>query len=120
VQSRVQVLSDATPMVAPFFISDGELPIADDARAQLTESAGAVLDTALAELEKVETWEAGSLEEVLRRALVEGLGLKARFAFGPVRTAVSGQRISPPLFESMQILGRDSTLARLRGLRETL
>ncbi len=52
--------------------------------------------------------------------LVDGLGIKARLAFGPLRTAVSGQRISPPLFESMEILGKTSTLARLRALRDSL
>jgi glutamyl-tRNA synthetase len=48
---------------------------------------------------------------------VENLGLKPRLAFGPVRTAVSGRRISPPLFESMVILGRESSLRRLRVFR---
>jgi glutamyl-tRNA synthetase len=45
---------------------------------------------------------------------VEGLGIKPRLAYGPVRTAITGRRVSPPLFESMVILGRDSSLARLR------
>ncbi|WP_162149029.1 hypothetical protein, partial [Arthrobacter sp. H41] len=44
-------------------------------------------------------------------------GLKPRFAFGPVRTAISGRRISPPLFESMVILGREASLARIRAFR---
>ncbi len=62
----------------------------------------------------------GDRGRALRSALVEGLGLKPKFAFGPLRTAVSGQRVSPPLFESMEILGKDSTLARLAALRATL
>ena len=49
-----------------------------------------------------------SSEAALREAVVDGLGIKPKFAFGPLRTAVSGQRISPPLFESMEILGKDS------------
>ena len=52
--------------------------------------------------------------------IVDGLGIKPRFAFGPLRTAVSGARISPPLFESMEILGKTSTLSRLRALRDSL
>jgi glutamyl-tRNA synthetase len=120
VQTRVQVLSEATPMVAPFYLDDDELPVADDARAQLTDASAGVLDAALAALDSVQAWEAKTLEAVLRAALVEGLGLKARLAFGPVRTAISGQRISPPLFESMEILGRESSLRRLRALRLTL
>jgi len=120
VQTRVQVLSEATPMVAPFFTSDDELPVADDARAQLNDTATSVLEAALTALEGVRTWQAAELEAALRAALVEDLGLKPRVAFGPVRTAVSGQRISPPLFESMEILGRSSSLARLRNLHASL
>ena len=47
---------------------------------------------------------------------MDGLGIKPKFAFGPLRTAVSGQRVSPPLFESMEILGKTSTLARIHAL----
>jgi glutamyl-tRNA synthetase len=49
----------------------------------------------------------------LRTALVDKLGLKPRLAFGPVRAAVTGSRVSPPLFESIELLGRHSTLARI-------
>ena len=65
-------------------------------------------------------WNATAIEGALRTAIVEGLGIKPRFAFGPLRTAVSGARISPPLFESMEILGKTSTLGRLRALRDSL
>ena len=54
------------------------------------------------------------IEAALRAALVEGLGLKPKLAFGPVRVAVTGRRVSPPLFESMELLGRERTLGRLR------
>ena len=53
-----------------------------------------------------------NIQAALKQALVEDLGMKPRLAFGPVRTAISGRRISPPLFESMVILGKDSSLAR--------
>ena len=59
-------------------------------------------------------------DAALRAAIVDGLGIKPRLAFGPLRTAVSGARISPPLFESMEILGKTSTLNRLRSLRDSL
>lgn len=128
IQTRIQVLSEAVPLVAPFYLRGDDLPIADDARAQLKDDAGAVLDAAIAALEPISgappaplggevEWTTGRIEEALRSALIEGMGLKPRFAFGPLRTAVSGQRISPPLFESMEILGKDETLARLRRLR---
>ena len=76
-----------------------------------------MLDAALAALEPVNDWTAENIQAALKEALVEGLGVKPRLAFGPVRTAVSGRRISPPLFESMVILGKDSSLARLRAFR---
>ncbi len=119
-QTRVQVLSEATPLVAPFFLPDDQVPIAPDARAPLGDDAGVVLDAAASALEGLPSWQAADLEAALRSRLVDGLGLKARVAFGPVRTAISGQRISPPLFESLEILGRDSSLTRLRALRDSL
>ncbi|HLS45341.1 MAG TPA: glutamate--tRNA ligase [Ornithinicoccus sp.] len=131
VQTRITTLTDAIPMVAPFYVADDALPIADDARAQLKDDAGAVLDAAMAALEPIDgsipgtlgaqpEWTTERIESALRAALVDGLGIKPRFAFGPLRTAVSGQRISPPLFESMEILGKASTMARLRRLRTEL
>ena len=54
------------------------------------------------------------------RALVDGLGIKPKFAFGPVRVGITGKRVSPPLFESMELLGHESSLSRLRGLRDRL
>ncbi|WP_131105231.1 glutamate--tRNA ligase [Ornithinimicrobium sufpigmenti] len=131
IQTRIQVLSEAVPLVAPFYAGAEELEIADDARSQLKEDASAVLDAAIATLEGIPggrpqplgggvDWTTGRIEAALREALIEGLGLKPRFAFGPLRTAVSGQRISPPLFESMEILGKEETLARLRRLRTQL
>ena len=58
-------------------------------------------------------WTTEAIDESLRAALVDGLGLKPRNAFGPVRVAVTGSRISPPLFESLELLGRERSLARL-------
>ncbi|WP_130014224.1 glutamate--tRNA ligase [Serinicoccus sediminis] len=131
IQTRIQVLSEAVPMVRPFYVRGADLEIAEDARGQLKDDAPAVLDAAVAALEPISgaapeplgggvDWTHERIEAALREALVDGLGLKPRFAFGPLRTAVSGQRISPPLFESMQILGREETLDRLRRLRASL
>ena len=131
VQTRIQVLSEAVPLVAPFYVAGDELPIAEEARSQLKEDAPAVLDAALEALDQIPgthpqplgggvEWTTARIEAALREALIDGLGLKPRFAFGPLRTAVSGQRISPPLFESMEILGKEETLARLRRLRVEL
>jgi glutamyl-tRNA synthetase len=64
-------------------------------------------------LAAVEPWEATRLEEALR-ALAEELGEKPRNAFAPIRLAITGSKVSPGLFESLELLGRDRSLARLR------
>ena len=120
VQPRVGLLGEVPEMVAFLFTADADLVIADDARSTLKEGAAEVVDATLSALEASDEWTTEALEKVLREALVEGLGLSPRHAFGPVRVAVSGRRVSPPLFESMEILGRESTLVRLRALRQTL
>ena len=81
-----------------------------------------MLDKAIAALEAVDEadWKTNNLHETLNKALVEEGGYKPRLAFGPVRVAMSGRRVSPPLFESMEILGKDSSLARLRKLAAEL
>lgn len=131
IQTRMALLSEASALVAPFYVADDALEIADDARAQLKDDADKVLATAIGVLEGIDDtgtgvlgsesgWNAAAIEAALRTAIVDGLGIKPKFAFGPLRTAVSGQRISPPLFESMEILGKTSTLTRLRRLHEEL
>lgn len=120
IQERLSVLSEALPKLAFLFTADADLVVADDARAQLGENADEVLDASIAALETVQPFAADEIQEALRGALVDGLGLKPRFAFGPVRVAITGSRVSPPLFESMELLGRESSLTRLRALRATL
>ncbi len=131
IQTRIAHLTEAGPLVAPFYVADDAVDVADDARSQLGDDAGRVLDAATEALDALPdehsgvlgsepSWTAVAVEAALREALVDGLGLKPRVAFGPLRTAVSGRRVSPPLFESMEILGKASTLTRLRALRATL
>lgn len=119
IQERITLLGEAPEMLGFLFKADDAVDIADDARKALPENSGEVLDAALTALAGVETWDAESLQAALRSALVDALGLKPRLAFGPVRTAISGRKVSPPLFESMVILGRESSLARVRALRST-
>ncbi|KLU09679.1 glutamyl-tRNA synthetase, partial [Kocuria sp. SM24M-10] len=116
VQERMNLLGEAPELLSFLFAADDEIELADDARKQLKDSAGDVLRAALEALEPLEDWRAPALETALREAIVDGLGIKPRLAFGPVRTAVSGRRISPPLFESLEILGKESSLARIRAL----
>ena len=58
------------------------------------------------------------IEMALKVALLENLALKPRKAFGPIRVAATGASVSPPLFESLELLGRDRSLARLRAGRD--
>jgi glutamyl-tRNA synthetase len=131
IQTRMALLSEASALVAPFYTADDALEIADDARAQLKDDSGEVLGAAIKALGDIDDtrtgvlgsesgWTAAAIEAALRSAIVEGMGIKPKFAFGPLRTAVSGARISPPLFESMEILGKTSTLARLHRLHDEL
>ncbi|MEP7055854.1 MAG: glutamate--tRNA ligase [Actinomycetota bacterium] len=119
IQERVTLLSEAAEMMA--FLLVDEL-VVDPAAAAKT-LVGEALHTLIAAesaIESVEPWSAAAIEEALRVALVEGLQLKPRNAFGPVRVAVTGRTVSPPLFESMELLGRDRSLARLRSAIEDI
>lgn len=118
IQTRINLLGEAPEMLRFLFIADADLDIAEDAMKGMPENLGDVLDAAIGALSDVSEWTTESLEAALRAALIDGMGLKPRLAFGPVRTGVSGRRISPPLFESLEILGRESSLARLKAFRE--
>ncbi|RBP97938.1 glutamate--tRNA ligase [Bifidobacterium aemilianum] len=119
VQPRVRLLGEVPGMTASLLGTEGFIEPDEDARKQLKDSAAEVLDKAIAALEPVsgDEWHADALHELLDKALIEDGGFKPRLAYGPVRVAMSGRRVSPPLFESMEILGKDLSVARLKGLR---
>ena len=120
VQERMTLLGQAPGMLGFLFAADDAVVLEDDAVAALRPEAVQVLDASLAALEGVAEWTTAAVEQALRAAVVDGLGIKPKFAFAPVRTAVTGRRVSPPLFESLEILGREASLTRLRRLRERL
>ena len=109
-------------MLGFLFTDAAGLAYDDDALAGLPADAAAVLAAARDALDRLpaEAWTHDQIEEALRGALIDGLGLKPRVAFGPVRTAISGRRVSPPLFESMQILGKIDSLERIDRLAARL
>ncbi|TKJ20326.1 glutamate--tRNA ligase [Blastococcus sp. CCUG 61487] len=116
-QERMVVLSEAVGLLGFLFVDDVEIDPAA-AEKQLTgENAVAVLDAATASLGELAEWTTPAIEAALKAALVDGLGLKPRQAFGPVRVAISGRTVSPPLYESMELLGRERSLARLTAAR---
>ncbi len=117
VQTRIVVLADAWDLLK--FLNDDEFALDEKAAAkELRADAGPVLDAALSALEGVDEWRTDRIEETLKAALLEDLALKPRKAFGPLRVAATGASISPPLFESLELLGRDRSLRRLRAGRE--
>ncbi|GAA1949387.1 glutamate--tRNA ligase [Amycolatopsis minnesotensis] len=114
VQERVTVLSDAVEMVRFLFLDEESFaPEEASAAKALGPDAEPVLRAAIESLEALSSWETSAIEEALKDALVERLGLKPRKAFAPVRVAVTGRTVSPPLYESMELLGRERTLGRL-------
>ena len=119
VQTRIKKLDDAWDLVRFLIVSDEELVLDEkSARKNLREDAVQPLEVAISVLSDVPDWDTASIESALQKALIEDLGLKPRKAYGALRVGISGQAISPPLFESMELLGRESTLARLRAARE--
>lgn len=117
VQTRIVVLGDAWDLLK--FFDDASYALDEKSAAkELKADAVPVLDAALAALGAVDGWSTAGIEAALKDALLERLELKPRKAFGPIRVAVTGASISPPLFESMELLGRDRSLARLRGGRD--
>ncbi|GAA4619555.1 glutamate--tRNA ligase [Saccharopolyspora hordei] len=114
VQERLIVLSDAVGMMGFLFAGDEFAPEPASAEKALGEDAEPVLRAAIDALSALSEWTASAIEQALKDSVVEGLGIKPRKAFAPVRVAVTGRTVSPPLYESMELLGRDVSLARLR------
>ncbi|MBN9170557.1 MAG: glutamate--tRNA ligase, partial [Microbacterium sp.] len=116
VQERMQLLGEAPGLLGFLFVD--EVTYADDALAGLPANTGEVLVASVGALELVPDTEftAAAVQDALAAALIEGLGLKPRVAYGPLRVAVSGRRVSPPLFESMELLGKPETIRRLGAL----
>ena len=116
VQTRIVVLSDAWELLK--FLDDASFRIEPSAGAkELGPDSVPVLDAACVALDGVTEWTAPEIESAVKAALIDGLGLKPRKAFGPVRVAVTGSTVSPPLFESLELLGRERSLRRLRDAR---
>ena len=114
IQDRLKTLADAAPLI-PFFFSEAVDYETDELIQKRMDRAGAraALEAALNSLESLEGFDAASLETTLR-PLAESLGIKVGQLLGSLRVALTGLRVSPPLFESMEILGRERTLASIR------
>jgi glutamyl-tRNA synthetase len=115
IQERITVLSEAVSMLKFLFIKNSDLEIEPDALAGLPDNASEIVSKALEAITNLSDFTTETIQNALQAALVEGLGEKPRNAFGPVRTAISGRRVSPPLFESMELLGKEESIARLES-----
>ena len=114
IQERIIMLSEVPAMLKFLFVKN--FAVEADSVAKITDDASKqVLQRCLKELEPLATWNHDSIEAALRSSLIEEMGLKPRIAFGAVRIATTGSTISPPLFESMELLGKEASLARIRA-----
>ncbi|TFD02310.1 glutamate--tRNA ligase [Cryobacterium sinapicolor] len=121
VQERIALLGEAPGMLGFLFIGGDSLVYQPDALASLPKNAREILaasTAALLDIPEAE-WTHDRVHTSLTETLIDGLALKPRVAFGPLRVAVSGRRISPPLFESMEILGKAESVLRLARLAAT-
>ena len=114
VQERMAVLREAREMLN-FLVTDDF--VVDPAAGEkfLGVEQRPTLQSARDAIAGLQEWSSSSVAAALRAALVDGLGLKPKHAFGPVRVAVTGRTVSPPLFESIELLGKAETLTRLDG-----
>ncbi|HVL91445.1 MAG TPA: glutamate--tRNA ligase [Actinomycetota bacterium] len=112
IQERMQLLTEAAPMIRFFFIDAVEPD--EQAAAWLVPEYATALERYVAVLEALPEWRTEAIKDAMF-GVQEALGLKKKAAFMPVRAAVTGAKISPPLFESLEVLGRERSLGRIRA-----
>ena len=113
IQERIVTLSEIPAMLNFLFVK--EFSVDPEEKPKLAEaSAQEVLKVSLSKVESLDNWNHTAIEEVLRKALIEEMGLKPRIAFSALRIAVTGSHISPPLFESLELLGKAGSIARIK------
>jgi glutamyl-tRNA synthetase len=112
IQERIVKLGEIPAMLKFLFVKD--LVIETESKEKIKDELSKnVLKRALDVLEPLNSWNHDAIESALRAALIEEMGLKPRIAFGAVRIAVTGSHISPPLFESMELLGKEPSISRI-------
>jgi glutamyl-tRNA synthetase len=114
VQERVRTLGEAVEMLRFLFIDEAEFTVDQAAAAKSLDEAGrAIVASSVIALNDAPDWSAAAISAILHAELIERQGLKPRLAFTPLRVGVTGRQVSPPLFESMELLGRARSLRRL-------
>ena len=115
VQERMETLSQAVGMLRFLLVAEDEFFIeAADSNLVQSEENKQVLQRAYEKLAEIQEWQTQKLHDELNELLVGQMKLKPRLAFTPLRVAITGRRVSPPLFESMELLGKQSCLSRIQ------
>jgi glutamyl-tRNA synthetase len=116
VQTRMALLSEVVDLVRFLFVAPEDFAVDPAAAAKALGPEVAPVLTACADaLEGLGDWTTESVQAAMDAALIDGMGLKRGKAYGPVRVAVCGASIAPPLPESMALLGKQAVLTRLRA-----
>jgi glutamyl-tRNA synthetase len=112
IQERIVKLDEAPALLKFLFVKN--FAVDAEAAPKIADSAAKdILKRSLKDLESLDSWSHESIEAALRASLIEELGLKPRIAFTALRIATTGSTISPPLFESMELLGKQACLDRI-------
>lgn len=111
-QERMKKLAEIAPALDFFFAKELTYDETSVEKVLKKEEVPQILDKAYQRLSKLGTWNHQEIEKTLR-ALQEELELKPKFVFQPIRVAVTGRMVSPPLFETLELLGKDKVLSRL-------
>lgn len=119
IKERTKLLPEVSDQVRFLFTNIDKYDEKSWSKVMDTPEALVALDAALAALTPLDEWTIESIESALRQMLVD-TGLNARKGFQPVRVAISGSTVSPPLFESLAILGKLETLTRISNARALL
>jgi glutamyl-tRNA synthetase len=116
VAERINKLAEAPEMLGFLFVDEADFVLDEADAAKLLDDAGLeIVRASYDAVADLATWSTEAIQAALQTALVDERGLKPRVAYGAVRVAITGRRISPPLFESMELLGRERSLARLQS-----
>lgn len=124
-QSRMQVLSQAKSLLGFLFIPDEKVEYQEKPLRKLKDNAPAVLSAAIEVIKSLPEGAVGqvgtigdsqTVKDAMSKVMVEEMGLKPRIAFQPLFVAITGSNVSIPVFDSIGILGKDSTVKRLQQL----
>ena len=115
VQERLEKLSQAQGMLSFLLVEEKDFKVNhEDAESALTHENIPVLEEAIKIIEAIDEFKTEKLHDEFNKVIVQQMGLKPRVAFTAIRVAVTGRKVSPPLFESMELLGKEKVLSRIR------